>query len=309
MAKPLYIKIKMTNSLIVGTTSKADSELIQSDNIQIYSFLNQPSISKGSKENYERILREFFAFYGGTDIKSVTTAHITVYLKKIEVAASTKNLHLRVIGAFFRFLKNTGYLDLNPAAALKQEKVPETFQFKILHRDQIDRMIDLEENLQKKMLLKILYFTGLRISETISLRSNSFRRDELGNGAYMTIVGKGAKVRTVFLPEEFFNEISRYMSGNCSGDGYLFFDFESKKPLTRFQAFRLIKAAAKRAKVEPVPSPHWFRHTNATHSIEAGAPIHTVQATLGHSSITITGKYLHSGKTESNVSYLIKSKK
>lgn len=98
------------------------------------------------------------------------------------------------------------------------------------------------------------------------------------------------------------------MSGNCCCDGYLFFDLESKKSLTRFQAFRIIKAAAKMAKVEPIPSPHWFRHTNATHSIEAGAPVHIVQTTLGHSSITTTGKYLHAAKTESNVSYLMKSK-
>jgi integrase/recombinase XerD len=297
----------MNSSLIIAQTPILDFEIFRSDNIQIYSFLNQPSISKGSKENYERILREFFSFYSGTDIKSVTTAHITLYLKKLEIATSTKNLHLRVIGAFFRFLKNTSYIEQNPAAQLKQERVPETFQFKILQREQIDRMIELENDLQKKILLKILYFTGLRISEAISLKTNSFRIDELGKGVYMTIVGKGAKVRTIYLPDEFFNEVSKYMSGNSSDDGYLFFDFESKKPLTRFQAFRIIKAAAKRAKVEPVPSPHWFRHTNATHSIEAGAPLHTVQATLGHSSITTTGKYLHSAKTESNVSYLLSS--
>jgi integrase/recombinase XerD len=298
----------MTNSLIIASTPKIDPELVRNDNIQIYSFLNQPSISKGSKENYERVLREFFSFYNGTDIKSVTTAHLTLYLKKLEIATSTKNLHLRVIGAFFRFLKKTGYIEQSPAAPLKQEKVPETFQFKILHREQIDRMIELESDAQKKILLKILYFTGLRISEAISLKTNSFRLDELGKGAYMTIIGKGSKVRTVYLPDGFFNEVSIYIRGNCSDDGYLFFDFESKKPLTRFQAFRIIKAAAKRAKIDPVPSPHWFRHTNATHSIEAGAPVHTVQATLGHSSIMTTGKYLHAVKTESNVSYLMKSR-
>jgi integrase/recombinase XerD len=299
----------MTSSLIIAPTQKIVSEIVKNDNIQIYSFLNQPSISKGSKENYERVLREFFSFYSGTDIKSITTAHITLYLKKLEIAASTKNLHLRVLRAFFRFLKNTGYIEKSPVAPLKQEKIPETFQFKILHREQIDRMIEMVEDLQKKTLLKILYFTGLRISEAISLKTNSFRADELGNGAYMTIVGKGSKVRTVFLPEEFFSEVNQYMNTNCSDGGFLFFDFESKKSLTRFQAFRIIKAAAKRAKVEPVPSPHWFRHTNATHSIEAGAPVYTVQATLGHSSIMTTGKYLHAAKTESNVSYLIKSKK
>jgi site-specific recombinase XerD len=53
-----------------------------------------------------------------SNIKSVTTAHITLYLKKLEIATSTKNPHLRVIGAFFRFLKNTGYIEQNPVAPL-----------------------------------------------------------------------------------------------------------------------------------------------------------------------------------------------
>ncbi len=299
----------MSTSLIISPTPKIEPEAVRADNIQIFSFLSQPSISKSTKENYERVLREFFSFYAGTDIKRVTTAHITLYLKKLEVAPSTKNLHLRVLSALFRFLKNTGYIEKSPAALLKQEKVPETFQFKILHREQIARMIDLEKDPQKKILLQILYFTGLRISEALSLKKDSFRAADTGGGAYMTVIGKGSKVRSVFLPEEFFNEVLCYMNENCSEGGYLFFDIESKKPLTRFQALRIIKAAAKRAKVEPIPSPHWFRHSSATHSIEAGAPIHVVQATLGHSSIATTSKYLHASRTESNACYLIKNKK
>ncbi len=292
--------------MIIIPTTQQDPEKVHTDNIQVFSFLNQPSISIGSKENYERILRDFFSFYKGIDIKSVRTAHITLYLKNLKVAASTKNLHLRVIGAFFNFIEKTKYILENPVKPLKQERTPEKLQFKILHRDQIDRMIELENVNQKKLLLKILYFTGLRISEAISLKVKSFRISEIGDGAYMTVVGKGVKVRTIFIPEGFFNEVKLYIKENCNEDGYLFFDIEYNKPISRFQALRIIKSAAKKAKVNPIPSPHWFRHTNATHSLEMGAPIHVVQATLGHSSITTTGKYLHAAKKESNVGYLMK---
>ena len=139
------------------------------------------------------------------------------------------------------------------------------------------------------MLLKILYYTGLRVSEAISLNEKSFRVAEWNKGAYMTVVGKGSKVRSVFLPFDFCLQINEYIKTSTNIEGLLFFDPKTEKGLTRFQAFRIIQRAAKRAKVDPLPSPHWFRHSNATHSIEAGAPVHVVQASLGHSSISTTG--------------------
>lgn len=295
----------MSHSLIVINPQKETSEKNVSDNIQVFSFLNQPTISKKSQENYERILRQFFYFYKGLGIKDITTAHITLYLKKLNKAPSTKNLHLRVISAFYRYSFKVKYVSENPTQALRQEKVPEKFRFKILHRQQIQRMIDLEENHSKKMLLKILYYTGLRVSEAISLNEKSFRVAEWNKGAYMTVVGKGSKVRSVFLPFDFYLQINEYIKTSTNIEGLLFFDPKTEKGLTRFQAFRIIQRAAKRAKVDPLPSPHWFRHSNATHSIEAGAPVHVVQASLGHSSISTTGKYLHASWTESNASYLI----
>lgn len=296
----------MSQSLIIAPTPRLGSEVAQADNIQLYAFLNQPSLSQASKKSYERVLRNFFVFYIGCGIKTITTAHITLYLKKLEKSPSTKNFILKVLSSFFNFNLESGYLALNPCAPIRPEKVPDQFRFKILHREQIQRMLDLENNPQKKILLKILYFTGLRISEALSLKTDSFRDSE-NHGAFMTVIGKGTKVRTVFIPEDFYNEIKNYLDIYFISKGHLFFDLETKKPLSRFQAFRIVQAAAKRAKVDPIPSPHWFRHSSATHAIEAGAPIHVVQATLGHSSITITGKYLHATQTESNASYLIKN--
>jgi integrase/recombinase XerD len=295
----------MSYSLIIAPTPRLGSEIAQADNIQVFAFLNQPSLSPASKKSYERVLRNFFDFFKSCGINAVTTAHITLYLKKIEKSPSTKNFILKVISAFFNFTIESGFLVLNPAGPIRPEKVPDLFRFKILQREQIERMLELEENSQKKILLKILYFTGLRISEALSLKTSSFRDAENG-GAFMTVIGKGTKVRTVFIPKYFYHEIKNYYEVQFISSGHLFFDAETLRPISRFQAFRIVQASAKRAKVDPIPSPHWFRHSSATHAIEAGAPIHVVQATLGHSSITITGRYLHAAQTESNASYLFK---
>ncbi len=74
--------------------------------------------------------------------------------------------------------------------------------------------------------------------------------------------------------------------------------------LDRAQALRIVKAAAKRAGLPPDVSPHWLRHAHASHALDRGAPISLVQATLGHASVTTTGKYLHARPEESSARYV-----
>lgn len=116
----------------------------------------------------------------------------------------------------------------------------------------------------------------------------------------MTVLGKGTKVRTFFLSADIFAQIKTYIDENeLTDEEFLFFAEDKSISITRMQAFRIIRIAAKRAKVDPIPSPHWFRHSSATHAIENGAPIHFVQHSLGHASINTTGKYLHATSTAS----------
>ena len=82
--------------------------------------------------------------------------------------------------------------------------------------------------------------------------------------------------------------------------------FRSRKGghLDESQVWRIVRKAAKRAGIEKKVSCHWLRHAHASHALDRGAPIHLVQATLGHSSISTTGKYLHARPTDSSGSYL-----
>jgi integrase/recombinase XerD len=91
---------------------------------------------------------------------------------------------------------------------------------------------------------------------------------------------------------------------NIVDEDYLFHGKDKSIPLTRMQTFRIIKSAAKKGKGDPLPSPHWLRHSSATHAIENGAPIHVVQHSLGHASINTTGKFLHATPTTSNANFL-----
>jgi integrase/recombinase XerD len=290
--------------LIIPKTEKIISEVVQQDNIKILTFLNQPSFSKSTKESYTRILREFFIFFRNYGLKEITDIHVTLYLKSLDKKPATKNLILKAISSLYSYLVKTCYIDHNPVAAIKPEKIAEVFRSKILDFEQIVRMIDLEKSERNKLLLKILYYSGLRISEALSLTPKSFR-DSADGGAYMTVIGKGTKVRTVYIPIDIYELVQKYIKDDDLFDDHFIFHSEKKdKPITRMQAFRVIKIAAKIAKVDPVPSPHWFRHSSATHAIENGAPIHVVQHSLGHASINTTSKYLHASPVDSNANYL-----
>lgn len=292
-----------------GNQNLMSLETLETDNIRILTFLNQLGFSKSTKENYTRILRDFFNFFNTYKIKDITDIHVTFYLKSLNKKPATKNLILKAISSLYGYLTKTGYVDKNPTNVIKPEKVADNFRSKILEFEQINRMIEIENSIRNKLLIKILYYTGLRISEALGLTHKSFRRAEDG-GSYMTVLGKGTKVRTVYLPEDIFEEIRSYIDEyQLTDDDFLFYAENKSIPITRMQAFRIIRTAAKRAKVDPVPSPHWFRHSSATHAIENGAPIHVVQHSLGHASINTTGKYLHAMPTASSANFLNRQNK
>ena len=279
-------------------------EHLETDNIKIFIFLNQPSFSKSTKESYTRILRNFFSFFNNYGLKDITDVHVILYLKSLDKKPATKNLILKSISSLYSYLTKTGYIDRNPLATIKSEKTVEVFRAKILDFEQISRMIDLEKSERNKLLLKILYYSGLRISEALMLTPKSFRESNDG-GAFMTVLGKGTKVRTVYIPIDIYGLVQKYIkASDLLDEDFIFHSGEKDTPITRMQGFRVIKKAAEVAKVDPIPSPHWFRHSSATHAIENGAPIHVVQHSLGHSSINTTSKYLHASPTDSNANYL-----
>ena len=120
--------------------------------------------------------------------------------------------------------------------------------------------------------------------------------------AQVTVFGKGSKTRVVLLPPSVWAELVALRAG-AQPDAPV---FRSRKGghLHRTAIERLVGDAAAQAGLEGKVSPHWLRHSHATHALERGAPIHLVQATLGHASVATTGRYLHARPTDSSARYL-----
>ena len=283
------------------------NELVISRNVEDVAILGSWLFQKGQKTQryYRRIVREFFNYYPGLTLKTTEVTHLALFLKTYGINAdSTRNTYKNALSSLFTFATKAGYISRNPALALENIKTADKIYSKVLSKEQVEQMLRKEASLRNRMILKILYYTGVRVDEICKLRKTSFQKTE--NGVVMMVEGKGRKVRSIHLPEHFALEITAYMRDLPSD--YLFTTqkncFGAFEPLSTSQVFRIVKNSAKTAKLSVAPSPHWLRHTSATHAIEAGAPIHVVQRSLGHESISTTGKYLDIRPKESVGDYL-----
>lgn len=286
-------------------------EIVPGKNLEDLSIIGSWLFQKSLKTQkyYRRIVKDFFVFYPTLTLKTTQITHLSLYIKTFgDHTDSTRNTYKNALCSLFSFAQKTGYIERNPALMLESIKTPDRMYSKVLSRDQIEQMILKETNPRNALILKIFYFTGIRVDELCKLKITSIQKTS-DDAYYLLVEGKGRKVRSINLPSHLSIELLVYCENLTTR--YLFVGESDvshllDKPLNPSQVFRIVRASAVKAKLSVMPSPHWLRHTCATHSIEAGAPIHVVQKTLGHESISTTGKYLDIRPKESAGDYLKK---
>ncbi len=208
---------------------------------------------------------------------------------------------LSAVKSLFAFGHRLGYLPFDVAAPLRLPALREKLAERILEETDVLKMIALENMPRNKAILLTFYASGFRVAELCSLKWNDLQsRDKAGQ---LTVFGKGAKTRTVLIPQTVWNTLQA-LRGDASDNAPVFKSRKKGGHLDESQVWRIVSKAAKRAGLEKAVSCHWLRHAHASHSLDRGAPIHLVQATLGHSSIATTGKYLHARPTDSSANYL-----
>ena len=207
---------------------------------------------------------------------------------------------LSAVKSLFSFGHRLGYLPFDVAAPLRLPALREKLAERILEETDVLKMIALENMPRNKAILLTFYAAGFRVAELCSLKwSDLQNRDKSGQ---ITVFGKGSKTRTVLIPQTVWNDLQA-LRGEA-GESAPVFRSRKKGHLDESQVWRIVSKAAKRAGLEKAVSCHWLRHAHASHALDRGAPIHLVQATLGHTSIATTGKYLHARPTDSSANYL-----
>ncbi len=258
--------------------------------------------SNHTQRAYQTDAKLFFHFLHNKPLQTITVGDIQAFISSLQsLASSTQARRISCIKSLLSYAHRIGYIPFNVGAVIKSPPIHNRLAERILSEAEVHRMINLETQPRNHTLLTLLYAAGLRISEACTLTWRDLKpRDNAGQ---VSIFGKGGKTRVILLSHETWNKLVQLRKTNLEHEPV----FKSRKgghSLSPSQGHRIVRAAAKRAGIHRNVSPHWFRHAHASHALDRGAPLHLVQATLGHTSIATTGRYLHAKPTDSSARYL-----
>jgi len=290
------------------------------DQRHIAAFIEMMMAEKGAAANtldaYRRDLADFTAFLGqsGVAVHDAQKADIARYLQSLSVAGlkpASRARRLSAVRQLYKFLEAEGVVRESPAEGIaapgKARALPKT-----LSVDEVDRLIataaeatrgvsgrDLVRAMRHHCLLEMLYATGMRVSELVSLPRSVLK----GDPRLLAIRGKGGRERLVPLNAGAREALARYLSlGTAPEDGvapmiatrYLFPSRAGGGHLTRQRFAQDLKETAIRAGLDPERvSPHVLRHAFASHLLDRGADLRSVQSLLGHADISTTEIYTH----------------
>lgn len=265
----------------------------------------EKGLSRNSIVSYKNDLEEFahsIGEKGRNNISAVSSSDIRLFiagLRDRKLALSTITRKIVSVRNFFRFLVKSRAISNDPASNIESpkpwRKLPD-----VLSVEEIESIItrpgrNTPLELRNSAILELLYSCGLRVSELTSLLVNDI---DLQSGL-MKATGKGSKERLVPVGEEALEVISKYLSEarhifqkKDITSRKLFLN-RSGKGLSRQAVWKLIKQYCRDAGVNKKVTPHTFRHSFATHMIERGADLRSVQMLLGHSDISTTQIYTH----------------
>jgi integrase/recombinase XerD len=270
-------------------------------NPSVKKFLEMMAAERGAAANtisaYASDLAEFERGLGARDILATSKADIKAHLSGLEargVSAKTQARKFSTISGFFLFALSEGMAKENPTSGVFAPKIGKSLP-KYLSREEVEKIIavarrgDGEKAARLDFMLELLYATGLRVSELVSLLKNSIVKNET-----LSVIGKGGKERMVPLNSAAIGKMKKYMAVRRGESKYMFPSSGVSGHLTRGAFFKQVKDAAAKAGIDAARvSPHVFRHSFASHLLENGADLRAVQTMLGHSDIATTQIYTH----------------
>jgi integrase/recombinase XerD len=216
----------------------------------------------------------------------------------------TINRRLAAIKSLLTFGCACQLLRVNAGAAVKLKKPKHDIAERILTESEMLTLIALEPNRRNQIMIRFLYAVGCRVEELSNLRWRDFQTGSDGTGI-VTIFGKGEKTRHVVFSRDTW-QLVRSLRGNASANDFVFRSQckkQSRDNLKPNRIRQIIQKAGERIGI-PNVSPHWFRHSHASHSVDRQTPLPLIQQTLGHASLETTGMYLHVRPKDSSALHL-----
>ena len=266
-------------------------------------FINYLNIEKNASKhtiiNYKIDLRVFAAFLGDKDISTVDHLALRRFLAELRsknYAKRTIARKLASLRSFFRFLYREGYIKTNPITAISTPKLDKKLPV-FLDVDKVAKLVqcppdDNEAGLRDRAIMETLYSAGLRVSELVGLDSDDI---DFISGV-IKVLGKGKKERVVPIGEPALKAIRKYIDKRVAKqvrDKDAVFLNKSGRRLTDRSVRRVINKYIKECSIVEHISPHSLRHSFATHLLDRGADLRSVQELLGHMNLSTTQIYTH----------------
>jgi len=271
-------------------------------------FLHYLTVEKGLAKNtleaYSHDLNRFLDYLQEKRIEDVLGATkldvraflLTLRVRKLSNKTIVRNLV--AIRTFFRFLTQEGKLESNPVEDLESPQLAKTLP-EILSLREVEELLEAPKpqtplGIRDQSMLEMLYATGMRVSELVSLQMNQLNLE----GGYVLLFGKGSKERAVPLGAEAIKRVSDYLKGarqmllKGKESPFLFLNRSGRK-MSRQVFWKKIKTYGRRAGIRKKITPHLLRHSFASHLLARGADLRSVQMLLGHADISTTQIYTH----------------
>lgn len=242
----------------------------------------------------------------GKPLNQITIEDLQAFAAELErqgLAPRTRRRVLAAIKSLFSFASDGGirHVRYNVAAAIRLPKAKENLNERILTEPQVSAMIAAAADGRNRAIVELLYLVGVRAEELTVLCWRDAKAD--GSGGVLTVFGKGEKTRHLRMEAAAWSMLSSWRKG-AGEDDPIFVSRQGGQGgrLSTVQIWRIVSGAAKKAGLKA--SPHWLRHSHATHAIDHGCDLWILQKSLGHASIDTTQQYVHSRPKQSSGAFV-----
>ena len=247
-------------------------------------------LSANTLKAYSRDLASFIQYAGSRrNYKELIQMWIRLQQRK-GVSAATVSRRLTAVKTFFRYLVNEGYIQRNPVAGTEAPKIPRRLPKPLTEAD-ISKLLNEAKrtcSARDLAIVELLYSTGMRVSELTCLKMADICLEK----RFVTVYGKGSRERLLPLGMDAIRAILSYLESRPeSQNGLLLFLNHFGRPLRPKTVQRLLRGLGESAGIESRVTPHVLRHSYATHMLDHGCDLRTLQELLGHQDISTTQKY------------------
>ena len=257
-------------------------------------------LSANTLEAYGKDLSRFISIIGNVSPKALTREHFEQYITSIAADLSPRSVsrNISAVRTFFKFLVSENIIKTNPLRLIDGPRFGRSLP-KFLSIEETDRLLSCPDSvspkgLRDKAMLELLYATGVRVSELITIKITQVNLER----GFVRIMGKGSKERVVPMGDKAINAIKEYLESGrekfvkTKTESFLFLN-NNGTAMTRQGFWKNIRNYGLISGISGTISPHVLRHSFATHLLEGGADLRAVQMMLGHADIATTQVYTH----------------